>query len=185
MALPYPTKVVLPFDIATAQDMNERHANDEALANGSGLDNGAVTSDKIGIVWQTWNNPISSGITIGNGTVTAKYFTVAKKVTFYFQFTLGSTSAITGDVLLTPPVAFASSFASGRQPLGNVSLVDAGTNVRAGEAHILHTSPFDKIRISHYSVSGSVVGISSLSATLPFTWANGDSILAIGEYESV
>lgn len=47
MALPYPTKVVLPFDIATAQDMNERHANDEALANGTGLDNGAVTPDKI------------------------------------------------------------------------------------------------------------------------------------------
>lgn len=42
MALPYPTKVVLPFDIATAQDMNERHANDVALANGSGLDDGAV-----------------------------------------------------------------------------------------------------------------------------------------------
>jgi hypothetical protein len=47
MSLPYPTKVVLPFDIATAQDMNERHANDEALANGSGLDNGAVTATKI------------------------------------------------------------------------------------------------------------------------------------------
>lgn len=47
MALPYPTKVVLPFDIATAQDMNERHANDVALANGTGLSDGAVTSDKL------------------------------------------------------------------------------------------------------------------------------------------
>ena len=47
MSLPYPTKVVLPFDIATAQDMNERHANDVALASGSGLDNDAVTADKI------------------------------------------------------------------------------------------------------------------------------------------
>lgn len=47
MALPYPTKVVLPFDIATAQDMNERHANDVALAAGTGLDDGAVTTAKI------------------------------------------------------------------------------------------------------------------------------------------
>lgn len=47
MALPYPTKVVLPFDIATAQDMNERHANDVALAAGTGLDDGAVTSSKM------------------------------------------------------------------------------------------------------------------------------------------
>ena len=46
MPLPYPTKVVLPFDIATAQDMNERHANDVALANGSGLGDGAVTPEK-------------------------------------------------------------------------------------------------------------------------------------------
>lgn len=62
MALPYPTKVVLPFDIATAQDMNERHANDVALANGSGLDDGAVTSDKLDLSAvpyfnRVWSNP--------------------------------------------------------------------------------------------------------------------------------
>lgn len=49
MALPYPTKVVLPFDIATAQDMNERHANDVALAAGTGLDDGAVPAAKLGV----------------------------------------------------------------------------------------------------------------------------------------
>lgn len=47
MPLPYPTKVVLPFDIATAQDMNERHANDVALANGTGLNDIAVKSQNI------------------------------------------------------------------------------------------------------------------------------------------
>lgn len=47
MPLPYPTKVVLPFDIATAQDMNERHANDVALAAGTGLDPGAVGPDAL------------------------------------------------------------------------------------------------------------------------------------------
>ena len=47
MALPYDTKVVLPFDIATSQDMNERHANDVALAAGTGLNDGAVTASKI------------------------------------------------------------------------------------------------------------------------------------------
>lgn len=47
MALPYPTKVVLPFDIATAQDMNERHANDVALAAGTGLNDGAIVTSKL------------------------------------------------------------------------------------------------------------------------------------------
>src|SRR5690606_38757542 len=40
--------VVLPLDIATAQDMNERHDNDVALANGTGLNDGGVTPEKRG-----------------------------------------------------------------------------------------------------------------------------------------
>ena len=66
MALPYPTKVVLPFDIATAQDMNERHANDVALANGSGLDDGAVTADKIDIS-STTSVTLAPGVTMDGG----------------------------------------------------------------------------------------------------------------------
>lgn len=54
MSLPYPTKVVLPFDIATAQDMNERHANDVALASGTGLDDGAVNAAKIDFTTGIW-----------------------------------------------------------------------------------------------------------------------------------
>lgn len=65
MALPYPTKVVLPFDIATAQDMNERHANDVALAAGTGLNDGAITADKIDFTTLAFGNYSTNEVDTG------------------------------------------------------------------------------------------------------------------------
>lgn len=67
MALPYPTKVVLPFDIATAQDMNERHANDVALAAGTGLDDGAVTASKTSFGGNFTTSEVNTGFTWVDG----------------------------------------------------------------------------------------------------------------------
>lgn len=90
MALPYPTKVILPFDIATAQDMNERHANDVALANGAGLDDGAVTPDKRSGGFKIGFIPGSTFGTTGVKTITGVGFK-PKLVKFYLQY--DSTSA--------------------------------------------------------------------------------------------
>ena len=40
--LPYPSKVYVPFDILTADELNEDVANIEALADGSGIGDGAI-----------------------------------------------------------------------------------------------------------------------------------------------
>lgn len=42
MALPYPGKVYVPFDILTAQELNEDVANIESLAAGTGFNTGAI-----------------------------------------------------------------------------------------------------------------------------------------------
>lgn len=47
MALPYTMPPVSPFDVITSQAENEKIANIEALAAGTGLDDGAVTTAKI------------------------------------------------------------------------------------------------------------------------------------------
>lgn len=82
MALPYPTKVVLPFDIATAQDMNERHANDVALANGSGLDGGAVTADKLDFTTGIWWEELGRASISGAATSVSASFTSKKFMKF-------------------------------------------------------------------------------------------------------
>ena len=67
MPLPYPTKVVLPFDIATAQDMNERHANDVALADGTGLDDESVTAEKTDFGGNYSTSEVDTGFTWVDG----------------------------------------------------------------------------------------------------------------------
>lgn len=108
MALPYPTKVVLPFDIATAQDMNERHANDVALAAGTGLDDGAVTEDKIDFTTftstpdQISNVTFPSGVTYSPGSNLTKLSNMAI-FTGFFQ---NSGNFGNGDLVATLPVGY-------------------------------------------------------------------------------
>lgn len=47
MSLPYPSMVFVPLDILTAEEMNQIVGNIESLAAGTGLADGAITSDKI------------------------------------------------------------------------------------------------------------------------------------------
>lgn len=97
MALPYPTKVVLPFDIATAQDMNERHANDVALADGTGLDDGAVTPSKRGGGFKIGVIPSATLNSTGNKSITGVgfkpklvRFTVLESTGPYIGFSVGA-----------------------------------------------------------------------------------------------
>lgn len=47
--LPYPGKVYSPFDVLTAEELNEDVANIESLADGSGLGDGAVGADNLAL----------------------------------------------------------------------------------------------------------------------------------------
>lgn len=47
MALPFPSMAFIPFAILTAAELNQFVSNDQALAAGTGLNNGAVTAQKI------------------------------------------------------------------------------------------------------------------------------------------
>lgn len=47
MALPYSMSPVSPFDVITSQAENEKIANIESLADGTGIDDGAITASKL------------------------------------------------------------------------------------------------------------------------------------------
>jgi hypothetical protein len=53
----------------------------------------------------SWTNytPTNSGITVGNGTQTARYTEVGKMVTVSYKFVLGSTSSVSGGVTIGLP----------------------------------------------------------------------------------
>jgi len=62
--------------------------------------------------WRTYT-PSNTGITVGNGTETARYVKNGKTITISYRFTLGSTSAVnTGNIEIGLP-STANSFAAG------------------------------------------------------------------------
>src|SRR5262245_14617589 len=54
--------------------------------------------------WTTWT-PTLANLTLGNGTVTAKYRRLGKTVDYRFKFVLGSTSAVGTSPRFTLPAA--------------------------------------------------------------------------------
>jgi hypothetical protein len=125
--------------------------------------------------WTTWT-PSLTGITTGNGTVTAKYLQIGKMVQFRFKFQLGSTSAITGGPTITLPVAQA----SGAHLSFPVLYGDFGLRFHAG----MSSTESGVISLFAINTGSAFAETAGISSTVPFTWTTNDSLVANGTYEA-
>ena len=156
---------------ATANDTPARlavGANDLILTAASG----EATGLKYAGAWTTWS-PTLNNVTIGNGTLSARYAQTGKVVTFSLTFTFGSTSAITGSPNFALPSTPNSNFSS------FCNLLDTGTAVYFANGFYQSGGVF----LDVLNASGTYVGASAFSATVPFTWTTGDKIIVNGTYE--
>lgn len=110
--------------------------------------------------------PDWSGVTVGNGTVFARYVQAGKQITAVFQLVLGSTSAVTGDVSFSLPVP------SHGYAFGSARLQDIGTTTFQGQAIAAGARCF----VRRLAVSGGNIVATGLAANTPFTWAATDVI---------
>jgi hypothetical protein len=128
-----------------------------------------------GLTYAAWT-PTLTGITAGNGTTVARYAQSGKFVTGSFKFTLGSTSAITGNVNFTLPVTAKS------------ALVETTTTtfLRTGVGYNVGTTLSDGslIYVGALVTSTAYGSFADLSATIPHTWGNGDFISCNFSYEA-
>jgi hypothetical protein len=114
--------------------------------------------------WATWS-PTVTGLTKGNGTEVARYRNNGKMVDIFYQFTLGSTSSITGQVYLTPPVNSIYDLS-----IACAYFYDAGVaDVPAG-IYMAKTVIYPKTM----GTAGTYLNQAQLNATTPFTWGTGD-----------
>ena len=168
--------------VATAADTPAR------LAVGSA--NQVLTVDSstaTGLKWAatatptyTWTSytPTFTNLTVGNGTIDAKYLRIDNKLVFVrFAFTFGSTSSIGGSVWLTLP--------SGSTATQFVPVVawfnDTGTASYTGVAY---TSVSDtNIYLGAVKTDATYTTVANLSSTIPHTWANTDTIRFLMIYE--
>jgi hypothetical protein len=132
-----------------------------------------TTADQL-LGTYTAYTPTLTNITIGNGTITAKYCRVNDFVHAIGKILFGSTTVVTGaNINATLPVNADTSPTN--VPWGWVSFIDQsagsivqGTNSLSGSG--------DRAWFQVLVATGSYATMSNISATVPFTWADTDYI---------
>jgi hypothetical protein len=134
----------------------------------------------LGGAWLAYTITTLGGVTIGNGTKAGSYTRSGKNIKFKARMTLGSTSAITGNVTFSMPVTSAA-YNTG-DVIGSGDIYDAST----GSIY-----PIDLVWIDSTTVSpklrnaaGTYVVLANLSSTAPITFTTSDIISINGSIET-
>lgn len=132
--------------------------------------------------WQSWT-PAWTNLTVGNGTVVAKYRTIGKFVTARLSLVLGSSSSVSGNITFSLPLTRVtyggSAFVT---PVGNARFYDLSATT-AVEARV-YSPTTTTGEIQALGASGTYVGAVAASSSVPFTWATSDEIGAEFQYEA-
>jgi hypothetical protein len=157
---------------ATAADTPARLAvgtNGQVLTADSTAATGlAWTTPSSGFTYTTWTPTYNAGISVGNGTVVARYAQSGKMVHAFWKFTLGSTSSVSGNLEVSLPVTGSSNAVGTR---GTGSILDSGVRWFTAGADMNQTT---KIVFICVGANLTYAYEEYLSATVPMTWANGD-----------
>jgi hypothetical protein len=124
--------------------------------------------------------PTWTALTVGNGVYNRSHYTIAgKTVTLAIDFTLGSTSAVTGNPIVSLPaeLTFAAAAKTG---VVEGQLVD-----QSGERYlaIMRQDSTNSIRVRSTVVSGTRIIETGINSTSPFTWTTNDRILIGATFE--
>ena len=138
-----------------------------------------TAADMNGIGETTSFTPNWTGLTVGNGTLNFAVYTQVQKLVFVqVQFTLGSTSSVTGNISFAAPVAQAT---PAQNQLGVVQFADA--SISAGFIGYVSISG-SSLQLVPINASGTYASFTNASATIPFTWATGDVIVMSSTYRA-
>lgn len=119
----------------------------------------------------TWSN-----LTVGNGTVTARYLSIGDLIIGSVKLVFGSTTAVTGTVGFTFPVTVGYQFTS------SMHLQDASPFLNMLGA--VHGEPSGNASLWFYNVPSGMVVAGNVTATTPITWTTSDVINASFTYQT-
>lgn len=123
--------------------------------------------------------PTLTNMTLGNGTMTAYYKQIGKLVEVYVSITFGSTTSISANPKIGYPVT--------ARTTGNDQFVGTGSLSDAGIATYLITMGQEATTYcALYAIKsdGTYTTITSVLATVPFTFGTGDAIRVAFKYEA-
>jgi len=129
--------------------------------------------------WTAWT-PTLANLSLGNGTVTARYTQIGKKVTAYIKVVFGSTSVMGTAPTFTLPVTAASQYGA------NINVVGTGVAINNGltyNAFAAINTTVGEVRTMDVSGSyGNIVPVNASTPTSP--WTNNDYFDLTFEYEA-
>lgn len=135
-----------------------------------------------------WNNaawtsytPTLTNATLGNGTISGWYMQIGKTVVYTIKFVLGTTSIIVGGPLVVslPVTTVGSRWVQFNAPFGQVIYVRGSNYI--GVVDWYSTT---QVELAIMNVGATYPTQAGVTATVPGTWASGDSIYVNGIYEA-
>jgi hypothetical protein len=163
---------------ATANDTPARLAvgtNGQVLTADSTAATGLAWASASAPAYVSWT-PTFTNVTLGNGTVAGSYVKNGKFVSGFVRFSFGSTSAITGNIIL--PLPSTPENANGDF---SVFFADLGTNSYVGTGELSGGNFY----VYAASTTGTYLSGVGTSSTVPMTWANGDFLIVSFTYKEV
>lgn len=118
--------------------------------------------------------PSLTGMTLGNGTQTHTYQQLNKLIVVHGYIALGSTSTVTADIEITLPVTGKTYGAT--TPIGTTYMYDSSSGVTFSGLVLIGSSSTSSVTLVTQTITSSYLARGAISATIPMTWASGDSI---------
>lgn len=137
------------------------------------------TAGDIGGEWASWT-PTWTNFTAGSATIVAKYCRIGKTVHYSLAVTLSGSTMGTGPIFTLPVTTVAAS-GSTKPTLGILRIEDAGTTNFTGIVQFASTTT---ATIVVSGAASTYANLTSITSTVPMTWANSDWFVATGTYEA-
>lgn len=139
--------------------------------------------DAIGGAWTSFTPTMSNGWSLGNATVTSRYIKAGRLVIFSAHIKMGSTTTF-GAGALRVALPATSTAAKGDGWLTDIQAfsLDAGVST-----YPFWAKQYDTNTLEFYVMNASgtyLGGASTVTNTVPFTWATNDELWFSGTYEA-
>ena len=179
MASTYPTSLdafINPTssDLLTSPSHSQQHSdiNDAVEA----LEAKVAIGNTVLGTYTAYTPSFQNGVTIGDGVVSGAYCRVNDFVHVHGTFTLGSTSAVTGSVVLNLPITVNGTMTSNQMLYGVTNFFDSSANTSYPGVAIYAGNNFaTALRVQ--IASGTYLSQTAAYITYPFTWAVSDKFL--------
>lgn len=152
------------------------------LSAGAAIDASKLSGGTSGMFgsWIVWT-PTWTNLTVGNGTLTAKYIQIGKTVYFTLKLVWGSTTSMSGFPQVSLPATAAADY-SYNHKLGICVNKDTSATLLYTGFALWQSST--SMGIYHVLTNSTYASYEGSSGSAPFTWTTSDIIAIDGEYEA-